>query len=254
MNRTIAFSKRCFKEMIRDPLSYIFCLGFPLVMLIIMTVVNSSIPADGKGPSVFRIEMLTPAVAVFGQMFVMLFTSLTVSTDRSGAFLMRLYATPMTGRDFSLGYILPMLVIALIQSVITLIAGFIISLIVGSTLNIGGVFLCLIVLLPSALMYTAIGFIFGTLFNEKTAPPLSSIIISLGSFLGGVFFDAEQTGGIMLTLCKCLPFFYCTKSARAALALDISGENLFLPLLIVTAAAALLTALSAMIFSRKMKA
>ncbi|SDB50970.1 ABC-2 type transport system permease protein [Ruminococcaceae bacterium FB2012] len=253
MNRAFAFSKRCFKEMIRDPLSYIFCLGFPLVMLVIMSLVNNSIPAESN-VTTFRIENLTPAVAIFGQMFVMLFTSLTVSADRSGAFLMRLFATPMTGRDFSLGYILPMLVIAVLQSVITFIAGFIISLIVGSALNIGGMLVTLIVLLPSALMFVAIGFIFGTLFNEKAAPPLSSIIISLGSFMGGIWFDAEKTGGIMLTLCKCTPFFYCTKSARSAMALDFGAENFFIPLLIVTACAALLTAVSAAIFSRKMKA
>ena len=167
---------------------------------------------------------------------------------------MRLFATPMTGRDFSLGYILPMLVIAVLQSVITFIAGFIISLIVGSALNIGGMLVTLIVLLPSALMFVAIGFIFGTLFNEKAAPPLSSIIISLGSFMGGIWFDAEKTGGIMLTLCKCTPFFYCTKSARSAMALEFGAENFFIPLLIVTACAALLTAVSAAIFSRKMKA
>ena len=252
MNRTLAFSKRCFKEMLRDPLSYIFCLGFPLVMLIIMTLVDRSIPENG--PGVFHIDKLTPAVAIFGQTFVMLFTALTVSNDRAGAFLMRLYATPMTGNDFTCGYLLPMMGIAFIQSVITFAAGFIISLILGEALSVGGMLLCLVVLLPSALMFIAIGFIFGTLFNEKTAPPLCSIIISLGSFLGGIWFDAETTGGVMLTLCKCLPFFYCTKSARSAAALDFSAEGFFIPLLIVAACAALLTFLGSVIFSRRMKA
>ena len=252
MNRTLAFSRRCFKEMLRDPLSYIFCLGFPLVMLVIMTLVDRSIPPEG--PSVFHIEKLTPAVAVFGQTFVMLFTALTVSNDRAGAFLTRLYATPMTGRDFTLGYLLPMLGISFLQSAVTFAAGFIISLILGTPLNIGGLLLSLIVLLPSALMFTATGFIFGTLFNEKTAPPLSSIIISLGSFLGGIWFDAEATGGVMLTVCKCLPFFYCTKAARSAAVLDLTAGSLFLPLLIVTVCAVLLTFLGSVIFSRRMKA
>ena len=252
MNRTLAFSKRCFKEMLRDPLSYIFCLGFPLVMLIIMTLVDRSIPEHG--PTVFHIDRLTPAVAIFGQTFVMLFTALTVSNDRAGAFLIRLFATPMTARDFTCGYLLPMLVIAFLQSVITFAAGFIISLILGTPLNAGGMLLCLAVLLPSALLFTAIGFIFGTLFNEKTAPPLCSIIISVGSFLGGIWFDAEAAGGVMLTLCKCLPFFYCTKSARSAAALDLTAEGFFIPLLIVTVCAALMTFLSSAIFSRKMKA
>lgn len=251
MSRALAFSKRVIKEMLRDPLSYIFCLGFPLIMLIIMTLVDRSIP--DKGPTVFRIANLTPGVAVFGQMFVMLFTSLTVSTDRSGAFLTRLYATPMTSRDFTLGYILPMLAIAFLQSVITFASGFVISLIIGSAMNIGGMLLCLAVLLPSSLIFISLGFIFGTLFNEKSSPGLCSIIISLGSFLGCIWYDAEASGGIMLTICKCLPFYYCTKAARSANALDLTAQGFLIPLLIVIACAALLISLASMLFCKRMK-
>ena len=35
MNRTITFTKRNLLEMLRDPLSYIFCVAFPLVMLVL---------------------------------------------------------------------------------------------------------------------------------------------------------------------------------------------------------------------------
>ncbi len=253
MNRTLAFTKRCIKEMLRDPLSYIFCLGLPLVMLVIMTLVDRSIPPE-SGMTVFHIENLTPAVAVFGQMFVMLFTGLTVSTDRGGAFLLRLYATPMTSWDFTFGYILPMLIIAVIQSVITFAAGFIISAVIGSLLNIGGVLFCIVSLIPSALMMIGIGLIAGTLFNEKAAPGFCSLFISLGSFLGGIWFDAQNTGGIMLTMCKCTPFYYCTLSARSAAALDLTADGYFIPLLIVSVCAAAFISLGAMAFSRKMKA
>ena len=46
MNRVLAFAGRNLKELLRDPLSYIFCLGFPLVMLVIMSIVNQSIPPE----------------------------------------------------------------------------------------------------------------------------------------------------------------------------------------------------------------
>lgn len=250
--RTVAFTKRCIKEMLRDPLSYIFCLGFPLVMLVIMTFVDRSIPAE-SGQTIFHIDSLTPAVGIFGQMFVMLFTGLTVSTDRSGAFLMRLYATPMTGFDFTAGYILPMLIIAVIQSVITFTAGIIIALITGVSLSVAGVLVSIVTLIPSALMLIGIGFIFGTLFNEKSAPGLCSIIISLGSFVGGIWFDADKTGGVMLTLCKCTPFYYATKAARSAMSLEFSAEGYFIPLLITWTCAIVLILLGAKVFSKKMK-
>ncbi len=55
MNRVLAFSGRNLKELLRDPLSYIFCLGFPLVMLVIMSIVNQSIPPEA-GMTIFNIE------------------------------------------------------------------------------------------------------------------------------------------------------------------------------------------------------
>ena len=77
MNRVLAFSGRNLKELLRDPLSYIFCLGFPLVMLVIMSIVNQSIPPEA-GMTIFNIENLAGGIAMFGQSFIMLFTSLSV--------------------------------------------------------------------------------------------------------------------------------------------------------------------------------
>ncbi len=253
MNRITAFSTRNVKELMRDPLSYIFCLGFPLIMLLIMTLVDQSIPPESK-MTVFHINNLCGGIAMFGQTFIMLFTALTVSKDRSSSFLVRMYATPMTSGDFTLGYIIPMLIISTAQLLLTFTASFIVSLITGVQLTVAGMLLSLISLIPSAVMFTSLGLLFGSLFNDKAAPGLCSIIISLGSFLGSVFFDAEATGGVLLTICKCLPFFYCTKTARSAMALETGAEEFLLPLLIVCISAAVITGLASLAFSSKMKA
>ena len=68
MNRKLAFSSRNIKELTRDPLGYIFCVGFPLIMLVLMSIIDSSIPKESV--TTFHIENLAPGVAVFGQMFV----------------------------------------------------------------------------------------------------------------------------------------------------------------------------------------
>lgn len=253
MNKILAFTERNIKEMLRDPLSYIFCLGFPLVMLLIMTLVDRSIPAEA-GMTMFRIDNLSAGIAVFGQTFVMLFTAMTVSKDRCTSFMTRMYATPMVSFDFAAGYILPMLVISMIQTVITYAASLIISLITGVQLSIGGILMSTVVLIPSALMFIGLGLLFGTLFNDKAAPGMCSIVISLSSFLGCIWFDADSTGGIMLKICKALPFYYCTRSARSSLVLDHSSDGLVIPLIIVSACTIVITALSIFIFNRKMKA
>lgn len=253
MNKITAFTSRNTKEILRDPLSYIFCLGFPLVMLIVLSLVNESIPPEA-GMTMFRIDSLSGGIAVFGQTFVMLFTAITVAKDRSGAFLVRMYATPMTSSDFIAGYILPMLLISLIQNVITYAVSYVIALITDVALNPLGLLVSMVSILPSAVMFIGFGLLFGTLFNEKAAPGVCSIIISLGSFLGAIWFDADGTGGVMLTICKCLPFYYCTKTARSAMALEFGFEKFLLPLIIVLACAAVLSIVASAVFRTKMKA
>lgn len=54
--RALVFGNRTFKEILRDPLSYIFCVGFPIVMLIVMSIVNDSIPAE-SGMTVFQLKI-----------------------------------------------------------------------------------------------------------------------------------------------------------------------------------------------------
>lgn len=167
--RGLVFGKRTFKEILREPLSYIFCIGFPVVMLVVMTIVNDGIP-DESGVTVFRLNNLTPGIMVFGLGFVMLFTCIQVSKDRTTALMMRLYTSPMKTIDFLAGYTLPVILIGLIQSIVTYVCAWIISLIVGESLEIVNMLLCLVCLIPTAIMLIGFGLLFGSLLSDKAAP------------------------------------------------------------------------------------
>lgn len=251
MSRTTAFSSRNFKEIVRDPLSYIFCLGFPLVMLVVMTMVNESIPAEAN-MTIFRIDNLAGGIAVFGLTFVMLFVCLTVAKDRSGAFLMRLYSTPMRSGNFVAGYMAPTLLLAILQVIVTFAASLIISAVSGVELNPGGLLLSVLALLPAIIMFISLGLLFGTIFSEKAAPGLCSIVISFASFLGGVWFDVDGVKGVLANICNALPFVHAVKAARMTCAMNFDG---ILPHLGITSAYALvITVLAVVVFKRKMKA
>lgn len=213
--RMLVFAGRNKKELLRDPLSYIFCLGFPLVMLVIMTFVNESIPPEAN-MLIFRIDYLSSGIAGFGLAFVMLFTCLQISKDRGSAFLLRLYASPMTATDFIMGYLCPLLAIAVAQSVVTYAASWVVGLIVGISLEPIRLLLAVVVLLPAAFMFIAIGLLFGTMCNEKAAPGLCSIIISLSTMIGGIFMDVDNLSGALKTLCEVLPFYHTIQAARNA--------------------------------------
>ena len=108
--------------------------------------------------------------------------------------------------------------------------------------------------IPAALFFVAIGLIFGTLFSEKAAPGMCSIIISLAGFFGGIWFDAEAAGGVMGSICKCTPIFYCTKAIRSAIDMDFGKDSFVIPMIIVVASALVLTILSSVLFKSKMRA
>ena len=111
--KMLTFARRCAKEILRDPLNLAFGLGFPLVLLLLLSAIQANIPV-----SLFEIDKLTPGITVFGLAFMSLFSATLVAKDRETAFLQRLYTTPLTGVDFILGYMLPLLPIAIGQTTI----------------------------------------------------------------------------------------------------------------------------------------
>src|SRR5690625_1701084 len=124
--KTLMFSSRTLKEIIRDPISLFFGLVFPIILLILLTLINNNIPTD-----IFDINQLTPGIAVFGLSFMALFAGQTIAKDRTSEFLTRLFTTPMKAKDFILGYTLPLIPMALLQTVLC----FIVALFLGMTFN-----------------------------------------------------------------------------------------------------------------------
>lgn len=246
----LEFSKRTTKEILRDPLSYIFCLGFPIVMLIIMTVVDQSIPKEA-GLTIFKIESLAPGMAAFGLTFVMLFACIQFSKDRATAFLTRLYASPMKSSDYILGYTIPSIVLSFIQIAITFCTSFIVAIFIGGKLAVLNVLAAMLCLIPSILLFIGFGLLFGALFNDKTAPPVCSIVITLSCMIGGIWMDVETMGGAIYDLARALPFYHGVKAARMAIAGDYS--SIAKPLLITFAYAIVIYVIAIVIMRGKMK-
>lgn len=207
------FAVRTWKEIMRDPLSYIFCLGFPIVMLIIMSIVDSSIPSEA-GPQVFHLPNLAPGIAYFGLTFVMLFVCIQVSKDRATALLLRLYASPMKPIDYIFGYTMPMVVLAVLQTVICFCASLVIGVCIGESLSVGDMLLSVLALLPSMVLFVGFGILFGTLVGEKAAPGICSILISVAGMIGGIWMDIDGIGGVIAKVAEVLPFYHGVTLAR----------------------------------------
>lgn len=249
--RIKAFASRNIKELVRDPLSYIFCLGFPLVMLLVMTLIGQNIPKEA-GNTLFSIQNQSAGTAVFGLAFVMLFAALLISKDRTSALLCRLFASPMKSVDFILGYSIPLFIIAVAQLIVNFVASIILGAVVGESFNIPNLLLSMLVHIPTIILFIGLGIIFGSLFNEKSSPGISSIIVSLAPMLGGVWMPIDQMGGAILVVAKIFPFYHAVGASRAVLA-GTADESLIYNILILCAWAVAVLIVSIFVFKSKMR-
>ncbi len=209
-----AFSGRTAKEILRDPLNLCFGLGFPLVVLGLLTAIQANIPV-----SMFELEHLTPGITVFGLSFMALFSAMLVSRDRESAFLQRLYTTPLTAWDFILGYALPMVPMAAAQGLVCYLAAMAMGLKASVT-----VFWALLFLLPVALFYIALGLLCGSVLNSKQAGGIcGALLTNVSAFLSGIWFDVELVGGVFRQFAEVLPFIHAVELERAVFRGDFAG-------------------------------
>ncbi len=186
--RMFMFFRRTTKEILRDPANMAFGLGFPLVILLLLSAIQAGIPV-----SLFEIEKLTPGISVFGLSFMTLFSATLISKDRSSSFLQRLYTTPLTASDYILGYTLPLLPIAIMQSIICYVVAFFLGLSVTTN-----VFYAILSVIPTAVFFIALGLLCGTVFNDKQVGGIcGALLTNLAAWLSGTWFDLD------LIVCSC---------------------------------------------------
>ena len=240
--RLLAFSGRTAKEILRDPLNLGFGIGFPVVLLLLLSAIQANVPV-----SLFEIHQLAPGIAVFGLAFLTLFSASLVARDRESAFLPRLYTTPLTAADFILGYLLPILPIALLQSIICYALAIALGLRVTA-----GILLALLMILPISLFFIAAGLLFGSILSVKQAGAIcGALFTNLTAWLSGTWFDLELVGGAFKRIAYALPFVHALELERAALGGSLSGAYVHLAYVLIYAAAAL--ALAVVLFLRQMR-
>lgn len=227
-SRALLFAGRTVKEILRDPLSIILCLGVPLIMLVAMYALFAS-----SAPW-FSLDILAPGIAVFANAFVMLYMALLISRDRATAFLTRLYTSPMRTVDFVVGYALPGVWLGAAQLVICYLTAVVTGLVSGHTawISVTGLLSAVVIALPVTVFYVCAGILCGCLFSDKAAPGLCSIVVSAGGFLSGAWMPVETLSEGFQTVCRALPFYPAVLAGRTVLVgAEITADSLWVPLI-----------------------
>lgn len=240
--KMLTFARRCAREILRDPLNLMFGLGFPGVLLLLLSAIQSHSPVP-----LFEIQHLAPGIAVFGLSFMTLFSATLIAKDRESAFLGRLYTLPLRPSDFILGYLLPTLPITLAQAAVC----YLLAAIMGLPVTVH-ILYALLMLLPISVFYVSLGLLCGSLLNVKQVGGIcGALLTNLSAWLSGVWFDLELTGEIFSKIARLLPFFHAVELERNIIAGQFSDA---LPhLLIVIGYGVIVTAAAILVFLRKMK-
>jgi len=240
--KMLTFAKRCAKEILRDPVNIGFGLGFPLVLLVLLSALQASLPV-----SLFAIDTLTPGVTVFGLSFVTLFSATLIAKDRESALLQRLYTTPLTGLDFVLGYMLPILPIAMGQTVIC----YLFAIPLGLTVSVNIVY-AVIGILPMAVFNVALGLLCGSLLGVKQVGGIcGAMLTNLSAWLSGVWFDLKLVGGLFERIANALPFVHAVELEKALF--NGNFENAAAHLLPVLLYSTVITVAAVLCFLRQIK-
>ena len=240
--KMMSFANRCAKEILRDPVNLAFGLGFPLVLLLLLSAIQANIPVN-----LFEINTLTPGITVFGLSFMTLFSATLIAKDRESAFLHRLYTTPLTGLDFILGYMLPILPITLAQTVIC----YLVAIALGLTVSMNIVY-AILGIIPMAVFNIALGLLCGSVLGVKQVGGICGALLSnLSAWLSGVWFDLKLIGGFFEKIANALPFIHAVELERALLGGDFeSAAAHLMPVVLYSGA---VTVMAVSLFLRQMK-
>ena len=222
--RMMTFAKRCAKEILRDPINLTFGLGFPLVLLALLSAMQKNIPVH-----LFEIDTLTPGITVFGLSFMTLFSATLIAKDRESALLQRLYTTPLTAFDFIAGYMLPILPIAVGQTIICYLFAIPLGLTVSTNIIYG-----IIGIVPMAMFNIALGLLCGSILGVKQVGGIcGALLTNLSAWLSGVWFDLELVGGFFEKLAHVLPFVHAAELEKALFSgnFELAGTHILSVLL-----------------------
>ena len=240
--RVMTFAKRCTKEILRDPINLGFGLGFPLVLLVLLSAMQVNMPVQ-----LFEIDSLTPGITVFGLSFMTLFSATLIAKDRESALLQRLYTTPLTGMDFILGYMFPLIPISIGQSLICYLFAIPLGLEISEN-----ILYAIIGIIPMAIFNIALGLLCGSVLGVKQVGGIcGALLTNLSAWFSGVWFDLNLVGGTFKKIANALPFVHAAELEKALFNGNFEGAaSHILPIILYSV---VITAVAVFCFLRQMK-
>lgn len=240
--KTWIYTKRNLKELLSDSLSLIFMIGLPAFLLVFMVLLNKNLQFN----EAFRPENFVPAAIIFSFSFLTIFSGMLIAKDRGSNFLTRMFVSPLKAHNYILGYTIPILAIAIIQSIILYLVGLTVGLTISVNILISIPFLLII-----SLLFVSLGLLFGSILKDQQVGPIGSVLVQVVAFLSGMWFSLDLVGGAFKVIGYILPFSHSVDLIKYILAGDF--KLILTPLLVIGGYVIVLMILAILLFKKNMK-
>ena len=193
---------------VRNRRFLVFSLGFPLVLFLFIAGSNRNAHLDGIS---FPLYYMT-GMAAWGTMVATISSGARIAAERQIGWTRQMRITPLPVRTYFGVKILSGYLMALLTMAALYLAGT--SL--GVRLSAGGWLRMTALLLIGLIPFAVIGILFGHLMKVDSLGPALGGVTTLFALLGGAW-GPLATGGLFLTIVKCLPSYWLVQAGKSGL-------------------------------------
>lgn len=208
------------KRKLRNRRTLIFTIAFPVVMFVIIGArLNSepitSTPISAGGPSVAAYIMVS--MAMYGAMMSATQTGASVAVERAQGWSRQLRLTPLN----PLVNVLIKMIAGMLLGLLAVVATYVVGAISGVHLSaVQWISTGLTAWILASAVFTTLGLMVGYMVPGENAAQITSLVIVLLSFLGGLFYPLSTMPDFMQTIAKFTPVYGISQIARAPLTGD----------------------------------
>jgi ABC-2 type transport system permease protein len=212
----------------RVPRQYIFMVGMPLFLYLLLSSAYGTDPVDGAPVAAwFMVSM-----AVFGAMGGATTVGGRIAVEREIGWTRQLRLTPLSGPAYLGGKAATAFLVSIPSLLLLYVAGRVfkhVQLPLSTWAEVFG--WTMLGLVP----FVALGILIGHLVKAETLGPMSGALFTVLALLGGIWFPVSQMPHAMASIAKALPSYWLAEAGRAPLAGHTIGAHGLLMIALWTA-------------------
>jgi ABC-2 type transport system permease protein len=185
----------------------LFSLAFPLVLFFSIAGAHRSATLDGIS---FPLYFMT-GMATWGTMVATISSGARIAAERQIGWTRQMRITPLPVRT----YFSVKIVSGYLMALLTMAALYVAGTSLGVRLSAGGWLRMTALLLIGLVPFAVIGILFGHLMKVDSLGPALGGVTTLFALLGGAW-GPLATGGLFLTIVKCLPSYWLVQAGKSA--------------------------------------